>query len=125
MSLSKYHDYSTLDRLIDGLIFDMPTRNVSQVRTHTGDVKTEENATIVSVEMPGVSVDNLQVTVNEHVLEVLGKSRSGKEHRYSCYLNSSLHNENDISASLKDGLLELRIGHQQRLQPRTIKVVST
>lgn len=124
MSLSRYYDYNSFDRLFDTLISDFPLSRVSKVKTYVGDVRTEENLTNLSVEMPGVSTDDLKVTVKDHILEVSGKSRTGKEHSYSYYLNPSLHDENNITATLRDGLLELKVEHLRKAQPKTIKVTS-
>ena len=134
MSLIRYYSNSypgSLDQFFNDAVksvfdeFDSRPSRVTSVKSYTGDVRTDENSTYITVEMPGVSTDGLEVTVNDHTLKISGKSRTEKEYKYSYILNPSKHDEENITASLKDGILEVQVPHAVQAQPRTINVVTS
>jgi len=86
-------------------------------------LRDQVDETGIKIEMPGVTSSDLDVTVEGKLLKVKGKSRHGKEYSYSYSLSSSV-DESKITASLKDGLLELSIPKLQEDFARKIKVES-
>jgi len=83
--------------------------------------KDQIDETGIKIEMPGVTSSDLDVTVEGKLLKVKGKSRHGKEYSY-VYSLSSVVDESKITASLKDGLLELSIPKRQADSARKIQV---
>lgn len=86
-------------------------------------LKDQVNEAGIKIEMPGVTPSDLEVTVEGKILKVKGKSRHGKEYSYSYSLNASA-DESKITASLKDGLLELTIPKRQDNSVRKIQIES-
>lgn len=134
MSLIRYYTNSypgSLDRFltetVESMLGDLGSRSshYTSVKSYSGDVKSDSNSTNITIEMPGVSVDGLEVTVSDHTLKVSGKSRTEKEYKYSYILNPSKHDEENITANLKDGILEVKVPHATQVQPRTIEVMTS
>jgi HSP20 family protein len=84
-------------------------------------LKDQIDETGIKIEMPGVTSSDLEVTVEGKLLKIKGKSRHGKEYSYSYSLGSTA-DESRITASLKDGLLELSIPKRQEASARKIQV---
>lgn len=113
--LTRYYDgfrFPTLD-VFDtlGLLSDASVRS----RTDTID---EEG---IKVEMPGVKPDDLEVTIDGRTLKVAGKSRHGKEFTHTYTLRSAV-DEANITAQLRDGLLEIRLPKKSESKARKISV---
>lgn len=100
------------------------------------DIVERENAFAVSVELPGVSKEDVKVSLEKRVLSITGERRlqaeeGGVQHRHieRAYGNFSRSftlpenvDEAAIAASYKDGVLSLTIPKAARPEPRSIEV---
>ena len=75
----------------------------------------------IKIEMPGVKHTDLDVTLQGKTLKISAKSKHGKEHSYSYVLKSSV-DESSITASLQDGLLEIKLPKKPESAVRKIEV---
>ena len=96
--------------------------------------ETEEALTVV-LEMPGVSKENVEVSVENDVLTIHGRIDYSKyegmqpvytEYNIGHYLRSfqisSKIEQNAITAQLKDGVMTLVLPKAERAKPRKVKV---
>jgi len=101
------------------------------------DVIEKDSAYEIHAELPGVSADELDVSVNDGVLTIAAETKTehseesdGKvirrERRYGKYSRSlklgSDVDENKIDAAYKDGVLILTLAKAEQVQPRKIAV---
>jgi HSP20 family protein len=100
------------------------------------DVNEEENRYVLHADVPGVDPQEIEVTLEDGVLTIRGERRSEKNvdekgfrriERFSgsFYRRFTLPDTADadnISATTKNGVLELVIPKQEKVQPRRITV---
>lgn len=77
----------------------------------------------IKIELPGVKASDVEVTVQNRTLKILGKSRHGKEFSYAYTLKSSV-DDTSITAQLQDGLLTISLPKKPENAPRKILVTS-
>jgi HSP20 family protein len=97
--------------------------------------ETDEGLTVVA-DMPGVAAEGLNVDLKDNVLTIFGKvSYDGKGKRYLIqeyeegdyyrqFSLSELIDQEKITASIKDGVLTVKLPKQAPAQPRKITVVT-
>jgi len=100
------------------------------------DVRETKDALIIHAELPGISKDDIQVEVHEGRLTLSGERKYEKEvdeenvHRieraYGKFSRSfSLPRDvdtNAVDASMKDGVLEIRLPKKETAKPKSITV---
>lgn len=100
------------------------------------DIHEEENRFVLTADVPGISRENVDITLEEGVLTVKGarrveqaSSNTGyrhRERRQGTFLRQfTLPDTVDaehINATMKDGVLEIEIPKQEKLQPKKITV---
>ncbi|MCH5276966.1 MAG: Hsp20/alpha crystallin family protein [Desulfovibrionaceae bacterium] len=103
------------------------------------DVRSNEKAYTVSVELPGVQPDDVKIEVRDHVLILQGEKKSeGSGDNEACYLSERSYGSfervltlpedavaDEISATHKDGVLCIAIPRKEpdKPQSRTIEIV--
>jgi len=108
--------YDTPKNIYDAFgIFDELTSRSTERKTTTTD---DGN---IRIEMPGVRHEDLDVTVEGRTLRIKATSRHGREHTYAYTLKAAV-DEGGITASLKDGLLEITLPKKQGTAPRKVTV---
>ena len=108
--------YDTPKNIMDAFgIFDDLTTRTTERKTATLDDKG------IQIEMPGVRQEDLDVTVEGRTLRITAKSRHGREHTYTYTLKSNV-DGGGITATLRDGLLEITLPKRQGTTPRKITV---
>ena len=97
--------------------------------------ETEEGLTVVA-DMPGVAADGLSVDLKDNILTISGKvtaEEKGKKYLtqeyemgdyYRKFSLSELIDQEKITASIKDGVLSVKLPKQAPAQPRKITVVT-
>ena len=99
------------------------------------DIFEDSNGITLLADMPGVSRERLDITVDDDKLLIEGEAKiempeamealhadvRATRYRRSFALSSELATEN-VEASLKDGVLNLRIPKRAELRPRKIEV---
>jgi HSP20 family protein len=83
----------------------------------------EDGVLVVRAEMPGISADDVELTVSDHVLHIAADRRVEEETEEKGYVRREIRagsfrrelvlppgvTESDITATYKDGMLEVRI----------------
>ena len=148
MSMVRYEPWGLLNQLhgeIDRL-FDSRMGKYSEENGQLAasdwvpavDIKEEENRFIIHADVPGVDPADIEVNMEHGVLSIKGERRSEtKEEREgykrverargTFFRRFSLPDTVDadaISAKAKDGVLEIVIPKQEKLQPKRIQVES-
>lgn len=99
------------------------------------DIYETESEYVLKTEMPGVTKDDIEITLNNKELEINGKisSENMKEDnlKYSEYKLHNYHreftigngiNKNSLSATLENGLLTLVLPKSEEVKPKKIEV---
>jgi HSP20 family protein len=98
---------------------------------------TKENF-VLKMDLPGVSKEDVNVEFKDNVLTVTGERKDGKKEDDSClcaterasgkFSRSFKFPENidgdKIDASMKDGILELKVAKPEERKPRTIPIAA-
>ena len=144
MSLTRYEPWSLLDQMRREMerAMDTPTAEGSSVATSDWvpavDIKEDKEAFLIVADIPGVDPKDIEVHMENGVLSIKGEKESEKkeeregykrvERSYgSFYRRFSLPDTADpekISAKSNNGVLEVRIAKQEKVQPRKISVNS-
>ena len=100
------------------------------------DIKETPEAFMVEAELPGMSKDDVKVTVHDGVLTIAGERKQEEEtqdkkhHRIERVYGSFLRrftlpdnvNENSVKAAFKDGVLSLTLQKAEPKEPKAIEV---
>lgn len=146
MSLRRYEPWSVLNQLQNEMnrLFD-PSRtfangDVADIATSEWlpavDIKEEPQRFLIRADIPGVKAEDLDVTMEHGVLTIKGERRAEKKEEKSgyhrveraygtFYRRFSLPDTADanlISAKLNEGVLDVEIPKQEKVQPRRINV---
>jgi HSP20 family protein len=125
-----------LGRLLRELEEDWPWPSAGRGWLPALDVHETDDAYAVSVELPGVSREDVTVEVNEGILTVRGEKKSEREdkkeqrrfveRRYGTFTRSfSLPRDADgdrVEAGFENGVLTLTIPKPEAAKPRTVKI---
>jgi len=109
---------------------------IPSVWTPAVDVAEDENEYVVKVELPGVSKDDVKITMQENILTIRGEKKEEKETKESHFqrversygsfqrsftLPTHVKNEK-IEASYKDGILTVTLPKAEEAKPKQIEV---
>jgi HSP20 family protein len=140
MAIVRYHPFRSLqediNRLFEGSMGDW---KLSADQWYPS-VDITENATafIVKAELPGVSADDVKITMRNNELTLYGEKKmdeaSKNDHYYRCERSygtfqrsfsfpSSVHAE-DITASYKDGVLTVTLKKAEEAKPKQILIAT-
>ena len=101
------------------------------------DVVERENEFVVQAEMPGITRDDIEVTLENGILTISGECRNEKEEsnggrlirqerQYGKYVRSLRLgkdvDEKKVKANYKDGILELTLPKSEEVKPKKINV---
>jgi len=129
-----------LDNLLEG--FFRPLHRKSEPNAGAGvvpamDVTERENEYVIRMDMPGVSRENIDITLAEGVLTICGEvkrqyeektgDRLIREERVYGKLSRSVRlgshiDEKKVAANYKDGVLELTLPKAEEVKPKKITV---
>ena len=133
--LTTWDAVSTLDRMFDDVMGSaFGTATNSRTFDPTIDVRASDKEVAFICDVPGVKQEDLEVTLENHVLTIKGMRKfDGKEDErvmlgraYGAFhraytLPDSLDEEN-LTAHLADGVLTVRIPKQPKAKPRKIHI---
>lgn len=103
------------------------------VWTPAVDVAEHDNEYLVKVELPGVSKDDVKITMQDNVLTIRGEKKQEKESSYhrversygsfqrSFTLPTTVKNDR-IEASYRDGILSITLPKAEEAKPKQIEV---
>lgn len=116
-------------------------RKIAEFFAPDADASATEDSYVITVELPGVAAENVDVTIRDHVLTLKGEKKfereeSGKtyffsERRYGAFQRSFRLppdvDEDEISADFKDGVLTLKAPKHVETAPqeKRVKVVQS
>lgn len=126
---SVYNRFEELDRFFEEALSPLVRTGLSATPLRVAaDWLEDEKAYTIQAELPGVSREDLKVSVENHVLTVEAKrdAKEGQAQR-SFHYRRSFHlpetvDTTAISAQLQDGLLTLTMPKAEQAQPRQIDV---
>ncbi len=144
MTLTRYEPWGLLDQMRREMERAMDTRTAEESSVATSDwvpavdIKEDADSFKIVADIPGVDPKDIEVHMENGILTIKGEKESEKKEERegykrvertfgSFYRRFSLPdtaNPEDISASSNHGVLEVRIGKQQQVQPRKIEVNS-
>lgn len=133
-----WHPVSALDRMFDdvmGASFGTATNPRTFVPEY--DVRVRETEVVIAFDVPGLKREDLEMTVEDRVLTIRGVrkfegeqtdqvvlGRAYGEFTRSFTLPQTLDDEN-VTASLEDGVLTVRIPKHPKAKPRKILIGET
>lgn len=109
-------------------------RNKNRFLIPNSDILETDDNYFINIEMPGISKDNLNITIEDDQLIISGESvndNSDKDIQYrefrSCDFERvfSIGNEIDrskIDAQLENGILEIKLNKSEDTKPRKIQI---
>jgi HSP20 family protein len=144
MTLTKYEPWSLLEQMRREMDRAMDTRTAEGSSVATSDwvpavdIKEEKDSFVIVADIPGVDPKDIEVHMENGMLTIKGEKESEKkeeregykrvERSYgSFYRRFSLPDSADaekITANSNNGVLEVRIGKHEKVQPRKISVNS-
>jgi len=127
-----------MDRLFDDVSRDDRRGASDAVWAPRADVSETDDAYVLALDLPGIDRDTLDVTLDDGTLKISGDRRQvseqsdGRLHRVErahgrFFRSFTLGNDLDaeaIEASYDDGVLTVRVGKSEAVQPRRIPVGS-
>jgi len=133
--LTRWDAVSTLDRMFDDVMGSMlGTATSTRTFDPTIDVHASDNEVVFVCDVPGIKQDDLEVTLENHVLTIRGTRKfEGKEDEqvmlgraYGSFSRSytlpDVVDDEKLIAHLADGVLTIRIPKQAKAKPRKIVI---
>ncbi|MGB5451395.1 MAG: Hsp20/alpha crystallin family protein [Sedimenticolaceae bacterium] len=144
MSMMRYEPLGLLDQMRKEMERAMDTRTAEGSSVATSDwvpavdIKEEKDSFLIVADIPGVDPKDIEVHMENGMLTIKGEKESEKKEQRegykrversfgSFYRRFSLPDSADaekISAKSNHGVLEVRIGKKEEVQPRKISVNS-
>jgi HSP20 family protein len=135
--LTRWDAVSTLDRMFDDVMGSMLGTATSTRTFDTSiDVHTSDNEVVFVCDVPGIKQDDLEVTLENHVLTIKGTRKfEGKDNEqvmlgraYGSFNRSyslpEYVDDENLTARLADGVLTIRIPKQAKAQPKKIQIAN-
>lgn len=135
MALARYHGlFGPVDGPLSPLsFFQPPKRQTPEYNMMDLDFVETENAYEITMDLPGMKKDDINVNVNNGILTVLAERTSSRtddnnyyERRYGKYSRSIKlprnANEGDVKASYEDGVLKLGFEKIQKVPGQRIDI---
>ena len=133
--LTRWDAVSTLDRMFDDVMGSMlGTATSTRTFDPSIDVHASDNEVLFVCDVPGIKQDDLEVTLENHVLTIRGTRKfEGKENEqvmlgraYGSFNRSytlpEYVDDENLTARLADGVLTIRIPKQPKAKPKKIQI---
>lgn len=105
------------------LMFDDLENSWEAMLLNKHDLDEDRENLYLSMEMPGISKENLKIEVNGHNLYVLGENKGKKARRYSkSFSLPNTVNVDKIEADLKDGVLTITVPKIESRAPKLVNI---
>jgi HSP20 family protein len=135
--LTRWDAVSTLDRMFDDVMGSMlGTATSPRTFDPSIDVRASDNEVVFVCDVPGVRQEDLEVTVENHVLTIKGtrKFESKDDEQVMlgraygsftrAYTLPEYADDANLAANLADGVLTIRIPKHAKAKPRKIQIGS-
>lgn len=98
-----------------------PTRDTKVIPY---DMQEGENGYLLSVDLPGVTKDDLKIEIADQVLTLSGeRKRAGEGQKFMCRFSiPETADATKIEANLENGVLEIGIPKKEAAKPRAIQI---
>lgn len=127
MYLTHYRPFSTAYR---------PWRHATDVWTPAVDIDEREDSYVIHADVPGVKAEDLDITVEKGVLSIVGERKHETETEADGYRRQErgygrferrfalpdAANDEEVEATVKNGVLEVQIAKRPETKPRKIEV---
>ena len=133
--LTRWDAVSTLDRMVDDVMGSMlGTATSPRTFDPAIDVRVNDNEVVFVCDVPGVKQEDLEVTLENHVLTVKGtrKFESNRDEQvmlgraYGSFSRAftlpDYVDDANLAANLAGGVLTIRIPKQAKAKPRKIEI---
>jgi HSP20 family protein len=133
--LTRWDAVSTLDRMFDDVMGSMlGTATSTRTFDPSIDVHASDSEVVFVCDVPGVKQDDLEVTLENHVLTIKGTRKfEGKENEqvmlgraYGSFTRSyplpEYVDDENLTAHLADGVLTIRLPKQAKAKPKKIAI---
>lgn len=133
--LTAWDAVSTLDRMFDDVMGSaFGTATNSRTFDPAIDVRASENEVVFICDVPGVKQEDLEVTLENHVLTIKGARRFDSKDNEQVVLRRAYGSfsrsftlpdtldEENLSAGLAEGVLTVRIPKHPKAKPRKIQI---
>lgn len=136
-NVASLHD--EMDRLLRQALGDREGASSAGAFTPALDVEEDENAFTLHVELPGVSAEDVDVSLEESVLTISGERRFYDERSGEGFRRIERHfgrfhravrlpdrvDADGVEASYRDGMLTIRVPKAEEAKPRRIEISSS
>jgi HSP20 family protein len=113
-----------------------PTSSGSQELSPDIDLYEDENEIVVKAELPGLTKDDIQISLNDNMLNIKGEKKKEEEDKGKDYYRSERVygafvrsvalpaeiNPDKVRATFKNGVLEIRLPKSEQAKKKEIKV---
>ncbi len=133
--LTTWDAVSTLDRMFDDVMGSaLGTATNSRTFEPAIDVRASESEVVFLCDVPGVKQEDLEVTLENHVLTLKGRRKYDSNDNEQVMLGRAYGaftraytlpdalDEDNLSAHLADGVLTVRIPKHPKAKPRKIQI---
>ncbi len=133
--LTTWNAVSTLDRMLDDVMGSaFGTATNPRTFNPTIDVRTSEDEVMFVCDVPGIRLEDLEITLENHVLTLKGVRKfEGRENEqvllgraYGSFSRSftlpDAPDEDQLSAELSNGVLTVKIPRHPKAKPRKITI---
>jgi HSP20 family protein len=133
--LTKWDAVTTLDRMVDDVMGSMlGTATTARTFDPTIDVRSNDNEVLFICDVPGVKQDDLEVTVENHILTVKGTRKFESKDDEQVLLGRAYGSftraftlpdyvdDANLTANLAEGVLTIQIPKQAKAKPRKIQI---
>ena len=145
MTVLKWKPYGDLVRLSDRInrLFenDLMSEGIKGTEGYTDwnpstDIYETKDSYVFKIEIPGIKKDDIEIDLKENILSISGEKKEDSEikkenyHRVESFCGSFSRsftipkdiNPKKIEATLKDGILELKIGKADEIKAKKIQI---
>ena len=133
--LTAWDAVSTLEHMFDDVMGSaLGTATSSRTFDPAIDVRANDNEVVFVCDVPGIKQEDLEISLENHVLTIKGTRRfDGRDHEHvvlgrpygafsRAFTLPDFLDEANLTASLADGVLTVRIPKQAKAKPRKIQI---
>ena len=132
-----YHIQGEMDRFVNDFFRGIPNGDSSHGDWSPAvDIRESENAILVSVEVPGMKKDDINISIQNNILAIKGEKVKNVEHENDNYHRSERAygsfqrsfslptsvDPNKVKASYKEGVLTIELLKKEDAKPKEISI---
>lgn len=124
------------DPLFSSFFRDWPeAESGARIITPAVDIRETDDEVVLSVELPGLAKEDVNITVEDGVLAISGERKFERQEGKEYHLQESWHgsflrrftlgdsvDENNVKAKMDKGVLEIVLGKKEEVKPKKIDI---